>query len=152
MVGDKTSPVSVAEFTFPTGDDPPNSCDQAVVKAHSCLKPRPFDISTNDVTGAAPGDTVSGNDPETGAGGVLIYDLMGNVSEWTADLHPVSRGPKGDDLPWFCAAALSEQDFSAANPPVCPVTAKCVYGDYAPYPNAEYKTWPVCIIADDGAF
>jgi len=149
---DRINPVKVADLTYPTGNVAPNSCDQAVLSAHSCLKPRPVDIAGDQISGAAAMDAVTGLDPETMTGGVPIYDLMGNVSEWTADLHPVSRGPKGDDLPWFCAAALSEADFSAANPPVCPQTARCVYGDYAPYPYAEYKTWPVCIIADDGAF
>ncbi len=77
---------------------------------------------------------------------------MGNVSEWSGDLYPISRGPKGDDLPWFCLAALSEEAFSATNPPVCPQTARCVYGQYRPYVGADYGIYPVCITSDTGRF
>jgi hypothetical protein len=151
-IPDRADPVVVADYVYPTGNAAPNSCDQAVLAANSCLKPRPVDIAGDTVTGAAPMDAVTGTDPETGAGGVPVYDLMGNVSEWTADLHPVSRGPKGDDLPWFCLAALSEMNFSVDNPPLCPATAKCVYGSYVPYDGAAYGVYPVCITSDNGTF
>lgn len=137
---------------YPTGDAAPNSCDTAVVKANSCLKPRPADLAGDTVTGGASMDVVAGMDPETGAAGVSIYDVMGNVAEWSGDLFPVSRGPQGPNLPWFCIAPLSEEPFSAENPPVCPATAQCVWGQYQPYENARFGIWPVCIISDNAAF
>lgn len=137
---------------YPTGDAAPNSCDTAVVKANGCLKPRPVDLAGDSVTGAASEDVVAGKDPDSGASGAAIYDVMGNVAEWSGDLFPVSRGPQGPNLPWFCIAPLSEEAFSEENPPVCPATAKCVWGQYRPYEGAAFGIWPVCIISDNAAF
>jgi hypothetical protein len=146
---DRSDPAKITPY--PTGDAAPSTCDQAILQVNSCLKPRPVDVEGTSVTGAAPMDSVMGTDVTTMTG-AAIYDLMGNVSEWTADLLPLSRGPFDADLPWFCVAPLSTEAFSAANPPACPNTAQCVWGQYRPYAGARYGIWPVCIISDSGAF
>lgn len=124
---------------YPTGSTtPPETCADAVLKTAGCntAKPTPLTLGDNP-TGAAARDTITGSD------GKKIYDLMGNVAEWSQDLFPVQRGNAGG-YPWFCIAALPDLNNDLVPDPVCPTGAKCVYGEYQPV-GQPFGVYPVCV-------
>ncbi|MBK8013185.1 MAG: SUMF1/EgtB/PvdO family nonheme iron enzyme [Deltaproteobacteria bacterium] len=141
---------STGTFTaFPTGNDAPVTCDDAVLKSGACLKPRPVLASNKKPQGAATHDVVLGTD------GVSIHDLLGNVSEWTADLFPATRPSNIVGYPWFCSAPLPGADtpWSASNPPTCPSGSACVFAQYKPADDLPLRAdWPLCITAANGQF
>ncbi|MCA9553919.1 MAG: SUMF1/EgtB/PvdO family nonheme iron enzyme [Myxococcales bacterium] len=135
---------------YPTGDDAPATCDDAVLGTAGCMatKPRAVLDGNGAPVGGAPRDVVEGED------GQQIFDLTGNLSEWSSDLFPPRRGGEGD-LPWFCVASLtmtSTIPIGPSNPPECPVGATCVYGQYRLADGEPMAIWPVCITTDNGRF
>ena len=141
-------PTAIA--AYPTGDDPPTTCDDAVLGTAGCMatKPRAVLSGGGAPVGGAPRDVVEGEDQQQ------IFDLTGNLSEWSADLFPPRRGNE-NDLPWFCVAGLtrtSTAPFGPGNPPLCPDGATCVYGQYRLQDGEPLAVWPVCITSDNGRF
>lgn len=123
---------------FPNGKDEtwsPARCDDAVVGVAGCRRAQPITIG-GDTRGAASGDAVAV--PGTS---FKIYDLIGNVSEWSSDLVPSTRG-NAAGLPWFCQARLPS---IAGQPPTCPTGAVCVRGQYQPLGFPIKPDWPVCV-------
>lgn len=125
---------------YPTGSTPPEKCSQAVLEGSgNCKKPRPV-LTDGAPTGGAPEDKINVDD------GGAIYDLMGNVAEWSADQAPSTRPNDSEDfgaLPWFCAKPLE-------NPGACDQTATCVYGQYVS--QGTMGIWPVCVTSSKGTF
>ncbi|MBK6685125.1 MAG: SUMF1/EgtB/PvdO family nonheme iron enzyme [Deltaproteobacteria bacterium] len=98
--GNVTDPATLK--IYPTGATTPETCADAVLKTAGCntAKPTPLSLGDNPA-GAAARDTITGSD------GKKIYDLMGNVAEWSQDLFPIQRG-NAASYPWFCIAALPD--------------------------------------------
>jgi hypothetical protein len=135
---------------YPNGDDRPATCDDAVLGTAGCMatKPRSVLSGGGEPVGGAPRDAIEGED------GQMIFDLTGNLSEWSSDLFPPRRGNE-NDLPWFCVAGLtrtSTAPLGPDNPPVCPDGATCVYGQYRLGDGQPMGIWPVCITTDNGRF
>lgn len=135
--------------TFVTGNDEPFDCGDAVLATMACqaAKPRPVITESDEFVGAAPRDVVTGID------GNNVFDLTGNLSEWTADRFQTIRG-NADGLPWFCTEALPETN-SATTAPACPSGDSCVFGTYDPDGDAPLFTldeYPVCITESSGRF
>ncbi|MBI2373280.1 MAG: SUMF1/EgtB/PvdO family nonheme iron enzyme [Deltaproteobacteria bacterium] len=127
-----TTPSTPADISaFPNGNSPPSSdCDAAVLAG--CGKPQPVEkLDPISPIGAATADITADG----------IYDLMGNVSEWAADLIPPLRA-KLEGWPWFCAEPIPD------GATACPEGRACVYGRKVvgtdPVDNA-----PVCITTND---
>lgn len=132
------------------GEEPPATCDDAVLGTAGCMatKPRPVLDGSGEPVGAGPRDTIVGSD------GQNVFDLSGNLSEWSADLFPPRRGNE-NDLPWFCVASLTRTStgpFSLTNPPTCPEGAVCVWGRYRLADEDPVQDWPVCITNPSGQF
>ena len=124
-------------------DQIPMDCSTSVLGNGSCDRPFPV-IQSNGDLGSAIGDTLT---PLANRGQGTIFDLVGNVSEYLADLTPDNRGTAAG-LPWFCIGDLPNQPFSAGNPPTCPAGQSCIRGRYVPGPGLELRSdWPVCIAA-----
>lgn len=133
----------IPDYVSGDGTQPPATCDDAVLGTAGCMatKPRPVLDEGGEPVGAGARDTIVGED------GQNIFDLTGNLSEWSADLFPARRGNE-NDLPWFCVATLtrtSTQPFSMSNPPTCPAGAVCVYGQYRFADDEPVQEYPVCI-------
>lgn len=125
---------------YPTGSTtPPETCADAVLKTAGCntAKPTPLTLGDNPA-GAATRDTITGSDNKK------VYDLMGNVAEWSQDLFPVQRG-NAASYPWFCIAALPDLNNDSVPDPVCPTGAHCVYGEYQPASGEPFGVYPVCV-------
>ena len=131
---------------FVTGELPPSDCYDAILATPDCAaaRPRPVISESHAVAGAAPDDAV------TGSNGTTIFDLTGNLSEWTADRFPPS--PESTDrLPWFCTGPLP--DSGTPGPPRCPDGASCVFGTYDPAGDARGPgEHPVCVTETSGRF
>lgn len=142
----------LTRFTpYPGTSEIPAVCDDAVLRTAGCMasRPRPITLSGG-TTGAASRDAANAE------GGKRLFDLVGNVAEWTSDLFPIRRG-NAEGLPWFCVAALPntiDGPFSADNPPACPSqdALRCVYAQYQPSPDLPLGIWPVCLTNASGRF
>jgi formylglycine-generating enzyme required for sulfatase activity len=134
--GNVTDPATLK--IYPTGATTPETCADAVLKTAGCntAKPTPLSLGDNPA-GAAARDTITGTD------GKKIYDLMGNVAEWSQDLFPIQRG-NAASYPWFCIAALPDLNNDGVPDPTCPTGAKCVYGEYQPVGH-PFGVHPVCV-------
>jgi len=146
---DSQEPGMIPGYVGGDGMDPPATCDDAVLGTAGCMasKPRMVLDGTGEPVGAGARDVV------TGAEGP-IFDTVGNLSEWSADLFPPRRGNE-NDLPWFCVASLtrtSTAPFSMSNPPLCPEGATCVWGHYRLSEDGPVQEWPVCITNAEGGF
>ena len=131
--------------TFVNGNEEPNECGDAVLSTMGCQagKPRPVITDNDEVVGAASRDFVTGID------GTKIFDLTGNLSEWSADRFQTIRG-NADGLPWFCTGALPTSTTTA---PTCPTDSSCVFGTYDPDGDAfGLGEYPVCITDSSGRF
>jgi formylglycine-generating enzyme required for sulfatase activity len=124
---------------FPNGKDeskPPTACNVVVGTPNAGCKgfPAPITVDSNpdDTIGAAPDDVVPASMGK-------VYDLMGNVSEWSSDLLPSIRIM---GLPWFCQAPVLTDP--ANGKPLCPTNATCIFGSFEP-PGQIYGVYPVCI-------
>ncbi len=117
----------------------PASCDDAVLGNICGTPPRPHSGTGDGTAGGAALDKVTTSDGD-------IFDLIGNVSEWSSDQFPADRGRGSlDTLPWFCTRPL------ARGTDVCPSGSTCIYGQYQF--NGVFRTdWPVCITTDTGRF
>ncbi len=147
---DRQTPEAIPPYVTGDGTQAPSTCDEAILGTAGCMatKARPILDAANDPSGGARLDVVIGSDNQN------IYDLTGNLSEWSADLFPPRRGNK-DDLPWFCVAGLtrtSTSPFSMTNPPTCPDGAVCVWGRYRLAEDEPVQAWPVCITNPTGRF
>lgn len=147
---DRQDAAAIPPYVTGDGIQAPSTCEEAILGTAGCMatKPRPILDDANDPAGAARLDVVIGSDDQN------IFDLTGNLSEWSADLFPPRRGNK-DDLPWFCVAGLtrtSTSPFSMSNPPACPAGAVCVWGRYRLSDTDAVQEWPVCITNPSGAF
>ncbi|MEL6186793.1 MAG: SUMF1/EgtB/PvdO family nonheme iron enzyme [Myxococcota bacterium] len=135
---------------LPTGADTvPNDCGQSVL-GNSGDCDRPFRVKDGSTLGAAQGDALVVRE---GKGTGTIFDLIGNVAEWTSDLDADERG-NASDLPWFCSADLppfDPDDPTNDNTPTCPDGRACVRGRYRPHPNLPLRDdWPVCVASSVG--
>ncbi len=137
---------------FPNGESPPDACADAVHGGGSCMatKPNPVLDANGQVAGGGARDNVEADKP--------IFDLMGNVSEWTSDRIASRRG-NASDLPWFCIAELpnigTSSTSSVAEPPECPDDLEglaCVYGQYKPHASLPLGVYPVCLTNASGGF
>lgn len=138
---------------YPTGSkmeaDRPATCQAAVIGPAGCSQPLPITLGSKpeDTKGAAAGDVVSGSSGQ-------VYDLMGNVAEWSSDLIPAIRGA-ATGYPWFCQGPVPPV-LNAGDAPACPEGATCVNGQYQP-PGRALGIYPVCVAfqryrAQSGAF
>jgi formylglycine-generating enzyme required for sulfatase activity len=108
------TPDGVTTYAYGDSPDPGNNCEQAVLSG-CANKPYPIQGSETEPKGAARLDKTSGTAP--------IFDLSGNVTEWSGDLLPANgRDPA---LPWFCEAPLVT---SATVATVCPRGEVCIRG------------------------
>lgn len=108
------TPEGVETYAYGNAPDPLNNCDQAVLSGCS-TKPYPIQGSETEPAGAARLDKSSGTAP--------IFDLTGNVTEWSGDLLPATG--RAATLPWFCEAPLTSTATAAA---VCPPGEVCIRG------------------------
>jgi formylglycine-generating enzyme required for sulfatase activity len=117
--------------------DPPATCPMAVIGSSGCNRPQPVRIGSKpeDTKGAAEFDVVNGNPGQ-------VFDLMGNLAEWSSDLLPPFRG-LATGMPWFCQAPIPPRA-SMSEEPACPTGATCVMGQYQPE-GLPMKDYPVCI-------
>jgi hypothetical protein len=133
--------------TYVAGNDPPVACDDAVIAGGSCMatKPRPVLDDNGLPIGGAARDVVETDKK--------IFDLTGNVAEWTADRRASKRG-NASVLPWFCIAALPEVGTSST--PTCPTDLegiRCVYAQYDPPGPADgLDIYPLCLTTENGGF
>lgn len=135
---------------LPTGaNEVPNDCAGSVL-GNSGDCDRPFRVKDGDMIGAAQGDAVA---IRAGKGTGTVFDLVGNVAEWIADLDAQERG-NAADLPWFCSADLppfDPNDPTNDNAPTCPAGRACVRGRYRPHPSLPFRDdWPVCVASSSG--
>lgn len=142
-------PTAITDYVGGDGTSAPSTCDDAVLGTAGCMatKPRPVLDASGAPAGGAPRDVVDG---ETGP----VFDLVGNLAEWTSDLFPTRQGNQ-NDLPWFCVAGLtrtSTSPFTVDNPPACPEGATCVWGKYRLSEDDPVNEYPVCITTDEGRF
>ncbi len=132
-------PQSGAEvLPFPTGrQSPVGQCASATLE--NCGAPRPATLGPTlaETKGGSVGDVTDQG----------VYDLMGNVAEWSADLIPVPQNTNPFfTLPWFCARPLPNR--AAGEPPTCPDGEACIHGRYDPDgtgPLPAREDWPVCV-------
>lgn len=140
--GDVSDPATLKIYPSKS-NTPPETCADAVLKTAGCDTQKPTPLGLGDTPiGAAARDAIDGLENKK------IYDLMGNVAEWSQDLFPIQRG-NAASYPWFCIAALPDTDSDGAPNPDCPTGATCVYGEYQPagYPFGVY---PVCVTTSGG--
>ena len=141
--------------TYLGGNEPPSSCDDAVTAGGACMATKPFPVLDDNgmPSGGAARDIV-----ETDK---RIFDLTGNVAEWTSDRISGQRG-NAENLPWFCIAALPEVETTTtsstapAPPPTCPTGLeglRCAYAQYdPPGPDHGLDIWPLCLTTANGSF
>lgn len=148
-------PAVIKPYILGDGEEPPVACDDAVIAGGSCMSTKPFPVLNEDGSpkGGAPRDVIPADKN--------IYDLTGNVAEWTSDRVSSRRG-NADDLPWFCIAALPEVSTTTTSsttpvpPPTCPTGLeglRCAYAQYDP-PGADngLGVYPLCLTTENGAF
>ena len=88
--------------TNPGTDEVPN-CNTGTLEGCSAA-PKPSTIAGEQTVGSVSGDKVNG-----------IYDLTGNMTEWTLDrVRPTQLD--NADLPWFCERSVKDSPCSSDNP------------------------------------
>lgn len=130
---------AVAEIPeFPReGGEPASACSEAVLDGCGS-QATPMGLGASPPVGAASNDQLGG-----------IYDLTGNVREWSRDLLVVNRPESARELPWFCIAPVSTSTGSFDSwPTTCPDGYTCVYGRRRTSNGTLREDLPVCIIPD----
>lgn len=124
---------AVLEFSRDQGE-PGNACIEAVLDGCGS-QAVPMGLNATPPVGAAANDQLGG-----------IFDLTGNVREWSRDLVVINRPEAARELPWFCIAPVSTSTSLADWPTTCPDTYTCVYGRRMLEDGTIRDDLPVCII------
>jgi formylglycine-generating enzyme required for sulfatase activity len=150
--GNAVDPTDPSNLTvYPTGNDAPTACNQAVIGTNGCVRPQPSlpAVDAPDI-GAASKDLVATSTSVTQSSSTAagVYDLTGNVSEWAID-----RVSSSSVAPWFCAGPVL---IGAPNPSpaACPIGEVCVFGSIDPDGAGplEATETAVCTTEPSGVF
>lgn len=131
--GGAASLAAIPEFPR-AGGAPEQACSEAILDGCGS-QATPMRLGASPPTGAAPNDQLGG-----------IYDLTGNVREWSRDLVVVNRPEAARELPWFCIAPVSTSTSVEDWPTTCPDTYTCAYGRRRMANGTLRADLPVCII------
>ncbi len=133
------TPEKVLEFSRDNGA-PGNACVEAVLDGCGS-QANPMALDSTPPVGAAANDRLEG-----------IFDLTGNVREWSRDLVAINRPEAARELPWFCIAPVSTSTSFNDWPTECPPGPDpqnpytCVYGRRMLDNGTFREDLPVCII------